>query len=72
VTATYILRLAARSFYGPFSGRWGSLHDMLPNEWVACAILVATLVVVGLYPTPFTQMIDASALPVIEQVGGVR
>jgi NADH-quinone oxidoreductase subunit M len=72
VTATYILRLAARSFYGPFSGRWGSLHDMLPNEWVACAILVATLVLVGIYPTPFTQMIGASALPVIEQVGGVR
>jgi NADH-quinone oxidoreductase subunit M len=72
VTATYILRLAARSFYGPFSARWGGLHDMLPNEWVACAILVATLVIVGLYPAPFTNMIDASSLPIIEKVGGVR
>ena len=45
---------------------------MLPNEWLACAILVATLLVVGLYPAPFISMIDASSLPIIEQVGGVR
>jgi NADH-quinone oxidoreductase subunit M len=72
ITATYVLRLIARSFYGPFDPRWRGLQDMLPNEWLACAILVAVLVVVGLYPAPFIRMIDASSLPVIEQVGGVR
>jgi NADH-quinone oxidoreductase subunit M len=72
ITATYVLRLIARSFYGPFDPRWRGLKDMLPNEWLACAILVAVLVVVGLYPVPFIRMIDASSLPVIEQVGGVR
>ena len=72
ITATYVLRLIARSFYGPFEPRWRGLKDMLPNEWLACAILVAVLLVVGLYPTPFIRMIDASSLPIIEQVGGVR
>jgi NADH-quinone oxidoreductase subunit M len=72
VTATYVLRLVARSFYGPMAARWRGLHDMLPNEWVACAILVVTLLVVGLYPAPFISMIDASSLPIIERVGGVR
>ena len=72
ITATYVLRLIARSFYGPFDSRWRGLKDMLPNEWLACAILVAVLLVVGLYPVPFIRMIDASSLPIIEQVGGVR
>jgi NADH-quinone oxidoreductase subunit M len=72
VTATYILRVVARSFFGPLSVRWGGLHDMLPNEWVATGILVATLVIVGLFPTHFTNVIDSGSAPIIQQVGGVR
>jgi len=72
VTATYILRLVARAFFGPPNTRWSGLHDMLPNEWVASVMLVITLIVVGIYPSPFTNMIQASALPIIEKVGGVR
>ncbi len=72
VTATYILRLMARSFFGAFNPRWGRLHDMLPNEWVAAVILVLTLIGAGVYPAPFTNMIQASAAPIIERVGGVR
>jgi NADH-quinone oxidoreductase subunit M len=72
VTATYILRLVARSFYGPFNPRWSGLRDVLPNEWLAAAILVLVLVVVGLYPAPFTNMIDASSAPIIDKVGGIR
>jgi NADH-quinone oxidoreductase subunit M len=72
ITATYILRLVGRSFFGPLSARWAGLHDMLPNEWIAAAILVVTLLVVGLYPAPFMSMIDASSGPIIERVGGVR
>ncbi|HEV2121810.1 MAG TPA: NADH-quinone oxidoreductase subunit M, partial [Chloroflexota bacterium] len=72
VTATYILRLVARAFFGPFNPRWGWLHDVLPNEWLAGAILVVTLIAAGVYPAPFTNMIDASAAQLIERVGGVR
>ncbi|MGH2366719.1 MAG: complex I subunit 4 family protein [Chloroflexota bacterium] len=72
ITATYVLRLMARSFFGPFNPRWAGLHDMLPNEWIAAGILVATLVIVGIYPTPFINMINASASSIIDQVGGVR
>lgn len=45
---------------------------MLPNEWIAAGILVVTLIIVGLYPAPFMNMINASSLPIIEKVGGVR
>jgi NADH-quinone oxidoreductase subunit M len=72
VTATYILRLVARAFFGPFNVRWAWLHDMLPNEWIGAIILVATLLIAGMYPAPFTSMIQASAAPIIDAVGGVR
>ncbi|MBI3971866.1 MAG: NADH-quinone oxidoreductase subunit M [Chloroflexi bacterium] len=72
VTATYILRLMARAFFGPFNPRWSGLHDVLPNEWVAAAILVVTLIAAGVYPAPFLSMIDSSSAPIIERVGGVR
>jgi NADH-quinone oxidoreductase subunit M len=72
VTATYILRALARAFFGPFNPRWNWLHDVLPNEWVACAILVVTLIVAGIYPAPFLNMIDVSTAPLIQGVGGVR
>jgi NADH:ubiquinone oxidoreductase subunit 4 (subunit M) len=45
---------------------------MLPNEWVGAAILVVTLFYVGLYPAPFVDMIQASVLPIVEQVRGVK
>ncbi len=72
LAATYMLRLVSRAFFGPLSPRWASLHDLLPNEWFVGAFLVLTLIIVGVYPTPFLDMINASAAPVIERVGGVR
>jgi len=75
VTATYIFRLMSRAFFGPFNVRWGFLHDMLPNEWIGSAILVVTLVIAGVYPTPFLNMISASVAPIIKAtlpVGGVH
>jgi len=72
ITATYVLRLMSRAFFGPFNRRWASLHDMLPNEWVAAAILGVTLIAVGIYPKPFLDMINVSTAPIIEAVGGVR
>jgi NADH-quinone oxidoreductase subunit M len=72
VTATYIFRLMSRAFFGPLNMRWNFLHDMLPNEWIGSAILVVTLVIAGVYPSPFLNMINTSAMPIIERIGGVR
>lgn len=72
ITATYILRLIGRAFFGPFNVRWSWLHDVLPNEWIAAIILVAAIIIAGVYPAPFTRMISASAAPIIERTGGVR
>ena len=70
LAATYMLRMVARAFFGPINPRWAHLRDLLPVEWVAGILLIATLVIVGVYPSPFLDMINASAAPVIERVGG--
>jgi NADH-quinone oxidoreductase subunit M len=72
VAATYMLRMVARAFFGPINPRWAHLRDLLPVEWIAGILLIATLVTVGVYPSPFLDMINTSAAPVIERVGGVR
>jgi NADH-quinone oxidoreductase subunit M len=72
LAATYMLRMVARAFFGPLDPRWVHLRDLLPGEWIAGILLIATLVIVGVYPSPFLDMINASAAPVIERVGGVR
>ena len=72
LAATYMLRMVSRAFFGPLDPRWANLRDLLPTEWAAGILLVATLVIVGVYPAPLLDMINASAAPVIARAGWVR
>ncbi|MER3404545.1 MAG: NADH-quinone oxidoreductase subunit M [Chloroflexota bacterium] len=72
LTATYILRLLARAFYGPLNPAWTGLRDALRSEAFAMTILVLTLVVVGVYPRLLTDPINTTVAPLIERVGGLK
>jgi|DewCreStandDraft_1066081.scaffolds.fasta_scaffold00059_133 NADH-quinone oxidoreductase subunit M len=67
ITATYILRMLARAFYGPFNERWESLREMRPAEQFAGAVLVFFLAFLGMWPFPFLERISAT----IERFPGV-
>jgi NADH-quinone oxidoreductase subunit M len=58
ITATYILRMLARAYFGPLNERWESLKDMRPGEQFAAALLVTFLLFMGLWPTPFVDRIS--------------
>jgi len=59
VTATYVLRLLQRVFHGPLDeARYGDIGDARTTEWVALIVLSAMLVIVGVYPSPLTNLID--------------
>jgi NADH-quinone oxidoreductase subunit M len=58
ITATYILRMLARAYFGPINERWESLKDMRPGEQFAAALLVTFLLFMGLWPTPFVDRIS--------------
>jgi NADH-quinone oxidoreductase subunit M len=58
VTATYILRMLARAYFGPLNEQWESLREMRLGEQFAAVLLVAFLLFMGLAPWPFVDRIS--------------
>ena len=71
ITAVYILRLLAKVFFGPLDPRWEHLTDATRLEGFSMAILVAFLLVVGLYPRPWMDMINSGVAPILQRVAGL-
>ena len=57
ITAVYILRLVARVFFGQRDPQWDALPDLTPREILASGALVVPLVLVGIWPAPFLDVI---------------
>ena len=57
ITAVYILRLVARVFFGQRDPQWDSLPDLTPREIIASGALVIPLLLVGVWPAPFLDVI---------------
>ena len=70
ITAVYIFRLFALSFFGAFNeSRWGSLKDMNRYEIAGGVLLVVFILFMGLWPDPFVDRISPTVvnfLPGIE------
>jgi NADH-quinone oxidoreductase subunit M len=61
VTATYVLRVVQRVFHGPMDeDKYGDTSDARTTEWVSLAALSALLILVGVYPSPLTDLIGRS------------
>ncbi|MBI2918725.1 MAG: NADH-quinone oxidoreductase subunit M [Chloroflexi bacterium] len=59
ITAVYILRLLGKVFFGPLNPKWEKLPDATPREGFAAAVLVATIVFVGVNPGFLMRAIDS-------------
>jgi len=61
ITATYVLRVLQRVFHGPIDEtKYGELPDARTTEWVTLVVLGGLLILIGLYPSPMTDMIGRS------------
>ena len=60
ITAAYILRLLALAFFGPFNERWASLKDTTRLETAGALLLIAFIVFMGVWPSPFVDRISAT------------
>jgi NADH-quinone oxidoreductase subunit M len=60
LTAVYILRMMAMSFFGPFNERWAELREMTYFERGTAALLLAFMLFMGLWPAPFVDRISES------------
>ena len=55
IAAAYMLRMFAVVFFGPLNPRWRDLKDLRPIEAVAAALLIASMLAMGLWWSPFTD-----------------
>ncbi|MFQ6025918.1 MAG: NuoM family protein [Dehalococcoidia bacterium] len=65
ITAVYILRLLARTFFGEVDPQWEHLTDVSPVEKSVGAAFVLILIVVGVWPGPLTQVINVGVASVL-------
>jgi len=70
ITAVYIFRLLALSFFGQFNEeRWGGLKEMNKFETAGGALLIAFILFMGLWPAPFVDRISPTVVNFLPGVG---
>jgi NADH-quinone oxidoreductase subunit M len=66
ITAVYILRLMARTFFDEADPRWEHLTDASPVEKTVGAAFVAILIFVGVWPAPLLRVINVGVDSVMQ------
>ena len=67
LTATYILRMLAKAYFGPLNEKWAGLKEMRIGEQFAAVLLIALILLMGLWPAPFIDRISAT----VEMIPGI-
>ncbi|NLT95738.1 MAG: NADH-quinone oxidoreductase subunit M [Clostridia bacterium] len=65
ITATYVLRVVQKVFYGPRNPRWDDLEDAKGVEMVPIVILCAVLLFLGFFPSLLMDMINNGVDPFV-------
>ncbi|HUF52377.1 MAG TPA: NADH-quinone oxidoreductase subunit M [Dehalococcoidia bacterium] len=68
ITATYILRMLARAYFGPANEKWADLKEMRIGEQFSAALLIAMILFMGLWPMPFIDRISQT----VETIPGIN
>lgn len=69
LAAAYMLRMFGLVFFGPLNPRWRDLRDLTPLEMGAGAVLIASIVVMGVWWAPFTDRVGDTVLELMTAAG---
>jgi NADH-quinone oxidoreductase subunit M len=70
ITATYIFRLMALTFFGQFNEeRWGGLKEITKFEYAGASVLVIFILFMGLWPSSFVDRIAPTVTNYLLRVG---
>ena len=64
LTAVYILRMLSTAFFGPANERWNDLKEMTHLEQAGGALLIAFIILMGIYPSIFVDRIAESVMAI--------
>jgi NADH-quinone oxidoreductase subunit M len=70
LTAGYILWMLQRTFYGPVKEEFNEVKDMDWLEKVYSFVLVAVIMLVGIYPAILTDVFKLGIMPIVKLIGG--
>jgi len=70
VTAAYVLRLLSRILLGEPSPVVEPIHDAGALRFTPMAILAATIMVVGIFPSPLYTLVSGGVMPIVEKLAG--
>ncbi len=65
ITAGYILWMVERVFFGPHRERFATVEDAAAIDTIPLALLVVSIVAVGIYPAMLTDFFDAGIQPIM-------
>lgn len=68
ITATYLLRMFAQAFFGEFNERWSGLNEITYAERAGATVLVAAILLLGLWPAPWVDRISTTIAATIPGV----
>jgi len=68
VTAIFILTILQRVFNGPLNEKWAKFPDLTAGEIALLAIPIALMFVLGLYPRLVLDVINPTAVQLVEQL----
>jgi NADH-quinone oxidoreductase subunit M len=69
ITAGYTLWMLQRVFFGPPSARWANLGDARGVEIVPLVSLIAIIILVGVYPSILTTVVDHGIATLVTRLG---
>jgi NADH-quinone oxidoreductase subunit M len=71
LTASYLLWMIKRVFYGPFNTKWSWLPDANLREMIPLFALAVLIVFVGIYPKPLIDVITPSLTQLMHAASAV-
>ncbi len=72
VTAAYVLRVVQQVFFGEFDEkRFADVGDVTVLDKTALAMLCASLVILGVWPSVMAPMVQSGVAPIVRLLGGV-
>jgi NADH-quinone oxidoreductase subunit M len=68
-TAVYILQTANRMLHGNMPAKYETLTDACFREKLVVVVLVACLLLIGVFPGWIADMLDQSIAPIFTKIG---
>lgn len=71
ITATYLLRAVQKIFFGPLNEKYSDIKDLSFMERLHPVLLIAFIVIIGVFPSLITDISTGTLTPILENVRAV-